>query len=1042
MENTKDRRKETWLTWLWAVVFCFCVISLATGCSNVDVGGTEDPSVTVSGPMSGEDGDGSVGAGEDGVDGSEAYQIVSEKGPGSSPEDPMVAESGMRLLEGEYYVADIDDEADEEVFCYLGSQDNGYPRFWVDGVPMDMSNQKVEIPFTANVKNEAGIFEKREVYYLVDILEGDGQKEFAILDHGEKMANYTIFCKYERSQILWIENVEGVPFAQEHTEECGVREQIGLDGQGHIVTTFASDLARLWSLYQTWELVDGGALVKVAPEGGMYEAASHACALDEGGVQNSNLSNDNVYEPYLYHSLEVYTASDRNAQIQVWEGTVQTGAEQGQHGVTFTHSDNEHWIRLELADGQVGWIYLEAPEVLVQSDGLTYIDYAIFDMKPLGWKCDKLSYEERRDLLRQQALEKEPITVEIRPEGTQLISGVLYQADLDDDGVLEKFYYDGAVYRETSRPLFIIDGKKYEIGSGFQPVISWGSRIFLGNYEEYYLCDIRKGDGQTEFAFGDESDDDGCHETDWLAFDGTWMRYIGTIDGFPFVLGNEANEWTYKISHGIWGLDGQGHVGTSEKIGPVEDMWTDVIWELDPDSGMLVKQEPENGWYVNNQSRHIPFQGGYSEDNWSVYYLQNDLPLYREPDLNAKTFVMEVQVPYYREQIYVTHTDGEHWIRVEDLDGEAGWVYLQDGKPVLSDKYMQQGLGYYIQHVFVYKDWSLEDADTQEKDQAILEYVAEQYPFVLTEAQPVTLSGGETEIKLEPGVMYSADLDGDGAAETFAYCGLSSGGNTSGYIGGNSTLYPTFWIDGQPVQSGYLQGDGYTPEMIDDWGNVLEGQQFYLCDIRRGDGWLELATLDPGPSGDPQTTFLRWDGEELQLVGRVADFPFAQENSSRAEEYANGTYGLDGRGNVTIQARADILQTWWIKETWTLDRKMGQLTLSQPKAGLFENTDPYYYREYITSGDNEYKGTYPHLLQDLPLYQKQDLNSETIVMAAMDHGVENKIYLTHTDNVHWVRVEDDAGVSGWIYLENFFDLILPEGKKNVYYYIGALNMAD
>lgn len=1042
MENKKNSRKETWLTWLWAVVFCFCVISLATGCGNVGTAGTEDPSVAVPGALSGEDSDGPDSAGT-----SDTSDRIAEIGPGSSPKDPIPAEPGMRLLEGVYYTCDMDDTEGAEVFCYLGSQDNGFPRFWIDNIPITMSHCQVESPFAANVKNQSGVFEERELYYLVDILEGDGQREFAILDHGEKVANYTIFCKYERSQILWIENVEGIPFAEEHLKTCGVAEQIGFDGQGHIVTTVAADLLQLWSIYQTWEMIPGGSLQKVEPTNGMYEAAHGCCSIDEGGVEYPGAAGSRQYTPYLYHSLEVHTAPDPNTDIQVWNGEENTEGEGARHEVTFTHTDNEHWVGLTLDDGKVGWIYLEAPEVLVQSDGLKYIDYAVFDLKPFSWKYSKLSYEEERAALRRQALAKAPITVEIRPEGIQLTSGVLYQADLDDDSVMEQFYYDGALTRENAgqgsyRPLFIIDGKVYEVGDGFQPVIGWGSRIYLGNYEEYYLCDIRVGDGQTEFAFGDESDDDGCHETDWMAFDGTWMRYIGTIDGFPFVLGSEANEWTYKIAHGIWGLDGQGHIGTSEKIGPMEDMWTDVVWELDPDSGMLVKQEPEGGWYVNNQSRHIPFQGDYSEDNWSVYYLQNDLPLYREPDLDARTFVMKVQAPNYREQIYVTHTDGEHWLRVENLSGEAGWVYLQDGNPVLSDKYMLQGLGYYIQHVLVYKDWSLEGADTQEKEQAILDYVAEQYPFIGKEAEPVTLSGYETEIKLEPGVMYAADLDGDGEAEEFAYCGLASGGNTSGYIGGNRTLYPTFWIDGHLVQSGYLQGYGYTPEMIDDWGNVLEGQQFYLCDIRRGDGWLELATLDPGPSGDPQTTFLRWDGEELQLVGRVADFPFAQEWTARADAYADGPYGLDGRGNVTIQARANILQTWWIKETWTLDRKTNHLTLSQPKGGLFENTDPYYYREFITSGDNEYKGTYPHLLQDLPLYQKQELGSDMVVLSAAEHGVENKIYLTHTDNVHWVRVEDDAGESGWIYLESFGDLILPEGRKNVYDYIGGLNMAD
>ncbi len=1024
-----DRRKETWLAWMWAVLFCLCVVSLATGCTKVGTAGEEDPSSAMTGALSGEDSD-PISA---------EPEIVYKKGPGSSAKDPIPAEPGMRLLEGVYYTCDIDATEGAEVFCYLGSQDNGFPRFWIDNIPMYMSHRQVEDPFTANVKNEADELEKREVYYLVDILEGDGQKEFALLDHGEKTANDTVFCKYERSQILWVGSVEGIPFAQEHTNECEVKEKLGFDGQGHIVTTIASDLAQLWSIYQTWELTAGGGLVKMVPEDGMYEAASHACSLDEDGNQRSNPANSHVYEPYLYHSLEVYTAPDRNAEIVVWNGD--ESMDPAQSGVKFTHTDNTHWIRLESASGQTGWIYLEAPEVLVQSDGLTYIDYAIFDLKPLGWKYDKLTYEERRETLRQQALEKDPITVEIRPEGTQLTSGVLYQADLDDDGVMEQFYYDGAVYRETMRPLFIIDGREYEIGRGFQPMIGWGSRVFLGDYEEYYLCDIRTGDGQIEFAFGDESDDDGCHETDWLAFDGTWMRYIGTIDGFPFELGTMGGEWTYKIKNGIWGLDGQGHVGSSEKIGPLEEMWTDVIWELDPDSGMLIKQKPEDGWYVNNQSRHIPFEGSYSEGNWSHYYLWNDLPLYQEPNLDAKIFEMKVQAPYHSEQVYLTHTDGEHWVRVENQDGQAGWMYLKDGKPVSSDKYMQQELKYYLYQVFAYKDWALEDADEQEKKQAESERLVQQYPFLADEAQTVTLSGDETEVQLQPGVMYAADLDGDGQAEEFAYCGLASGGNTSGYMSSVGPLYPTFWIDGQIVQSGYLQGDGFTSDMIDEWGHVLEGQRFYLCDIRKGDGKLELATLDPGPSGDPVTTFLQWNGQGLNLVGRVIDFPFAQEWTHLAELYTDGPYGLDGRGNVTIRARANILQTWWIRQTWSLDRSSGKLALSQSKDGLFENTNPYYYRDY----EKESKDSpvmYPYLIQDLTLYRQRDLDSDTVVMKVAEHGVDNKIYITHTDNANWVRVEDDAGVSGWIYLERFSTMVIASEKKNVYEYIADLNMAD
>ncbi|MBP3701324.1 MAG: hypothetical protein J6I64_05500, partial [Lachnospiraceae bacterium] len=511
----------------------------------------------------------------------------------------------------------------------------------------------------------------------------------------------------------------------EHDEHCSAREVVGLDGQGHIVSTFALDLGQLWSATQAWELLTGNSIVKVEPEDGLYEGLAHGCTVDEGGIDYPNPANGRVFAPYVGRELEVYVEPAKDAEIAVWkEGTV-----------IMTHTDNEHWIRLERADGEAGWIYLEAPEVLAQSHGLTYVDYAIYDLKPLAWKYSKLPYEEIWSAMQEKALQNEPITVEVKPEGTQLSSGVLYQADLDDDGEMEQFYYAGAIHRENSRPLFIIDGKEYEIGSGFLPVIFWGSRNYLGMYyEEYYLCDIQPGDGQMEFAIGDESDASACHETDWLSFDGTWMRYIGTMDGFPFTQYQGDSEWTYKIRNGIWGLDGQGHVGTYQQMGILDKLWADVVWELNPDTGMLELMEPEDGWYINNQSRYIPFQGGYSNDNWSVYYLQNDMPLYRKPDLNAEPFVMKVQAPGYRERICLTHTDGEHWVRIENPEGESGWFYLDGWRLVLPDPKAKTVFSHYIQQVFVYRTWGEEgnqDGIVDGIDSIVIgTQAAEKYPFL------------------------------------------------------------------------------------------------------------------------------------------------------------------------------------------------------------------------------------------------------------------------------------------------------------------------
>lgn len=63
-------------------------------------------------------------------------------------------------------------------------------------------------------------------------------------------------------------------------------------------------------------------------------------------------------------------------------------------------------------------------------------------------------------------------------------------------------------------------------------------------------------------------------------------------------------------------------------------------------------------------------------------------------------------------------------------------------------------------------------------------------------------------------------------------------------------------------------------------------------------------------------------------------------------------------------------------------------------------------------------------------------------MTAESHGSSNKIYFTHTDNAHWVRMEDDEGTAGWFFLEGFDRLITPGGEAWIGEYIDGLNNVD
>ncbi|MBP3702132.1 MAG: hypothetical protein J6I64_09590, partial [Lachnospiraceae bacterium] len=84
MEGGRDRNKETWRVWLWAAVFCLCVLGLATGC----------------GPQNGQHVEGTSQTEMPDESESQVDEVLTA---GTGAEDPIPAEPGMRLLEGIYY---------------------------------------------------------------------------------------------------------------------------------------------------------------------------------------------------------------------------------------------------------------------------------------------------------------------------------------------------------------------------------------------------------------------------------------------------------------------------------------------------------------------------------------------------------------------------------------------------------------------------------------------------------------------------------------------------------------------------------------------------------------------------------------------------------------------------------------------------------------------------------------------------------------------------------------------------------------------------
>lgn len=68
---------------------------------------------------------------------------------------------------------------------------------------------------------------------------------------------------------------------------------------------------------------------------------------------------------------------------------------------------------------------------------------------------------------------------------------------------------------------------------------------------------------------------------------------------------------------------------------------------------------------------------------------------------------------------------------------------------------------------------------------------------------------------------------------------------------------------------------------------------FYLVDLVKDDQFIEIAIYDDGPSGDPKTTFYRYDGNRIYEIGTF-------DTDISAEDSMHSYYGnvmTDGKGN-------------------------------------------------------------------------------------------------------------------------------------------------
>ena len=183
-----------------------------------------------------------------------------------------------------------------------------------------------------------------------------------------------------------------------------------------------------------------------------------------------------------------------------------------------------------------------------------------------------------------------------------------------------------------------------------------------------------------------------------------------------------------------------------------------------------------------------------------------------------------------------------------------------------------------------------------------------------------------------------------------------------------------------------------------------------ITDLDSGDGKLEIAIQDWGPSDDLTTSFFRFDGKDLQDLGFVEGFLCFPSGA--------GDVTLPGDGTVRSYMRLDVLQTWWASVVYAIGADGKYAPVPQ---------------DFYASTRDDQRAT---LQCDLYGYDAPD-GTRSVLPA----GTEALI--VGTDNESWVKLTLSDGGDRWLKLTGHgFELESPKGGVPCWDALDGLLMAD
>lgn len=319
--------------------------------------------------------------------------------------------------------------------------------------------------------------------------------------------------------------------------------------------------------------------------------------------------------------------------------------------------------------------------------------------------------------------------------------------------------------------------------------------------------------------------------------------------------------------------------------------------------------------------------------------------------MNAEEYVLPISsiTPITREMIS-NFSDNDLWIARNE-------IYARHGRKFSNG---------YLQRYFDRLSWYQGTVEATGFDDSVLSQVERDNIAVLQAAETEYDKKHPYPEQCKATDTIQADLHGDGTDNTIGY--------------------HVEYLKNDEVKT-YITVDGITycaSDLIPMW--YPRDDVFYIADILEGDGVLEIALLDQGPSDDPTTYFFRLE-ESLTYIGQVSGHPFPEENS--------GFDGFSGQSIIAGMGWVNLIETAPLINYWRYDSEKEWIV----------------YQDY---GWYEYQPGKSHeLYVDLPVRSERDAESVLITIPAQE-----QVYFLGTDNWEWIQVKGKDGSIGYMQVKD------------------------